>query len=135
VADQGQRPARHRQPDLGVRGSGRRDRHHWRPQRTRGVVIDFFHLATFSWDGKVVNFIDESFGDRCPPTTPAPGATARFPGDSGRMFFLNTRTGRLLSSFMKPPRGETGYCSAHLGLPVASSKRLLVNAWYLAAST
>jgi hypothetical protein len=32
---------------------------------------------------------------------------------------------------MKDPRGETGYCSAHLGLPVASSKRLLVNAWYL----
>jgi hypothetical protein len=96
-----------------------------------GVVIDFFHSATFSWDGKVVNFIDESFGDGCPPTTPAPGATARFPGDTGRMFFLDTKTGRLLSSFMKDPRGETGYCSAHLGLPVASSKRLLVNAWYL----
>jgi hypothetical protein len=36
-------------------------------------------------------FIDESFGDRCPPTTPAPEATARLPGDSGRMFFLDSR--------------------------------------------
>ena len=31
--------------------------------------VDFWHSATFSWDGKVVNFIDESFGDRCPTTT------------------------------------------------------------------
>lgn len=97
------------------------------------VVVDFFHSATFSWDGSVVNFIDESFGDGCPPTTPAPGSTAGagYPGDSGRMFFLDAGTGALLSTFMKDPRGETGYCSAHLGAPVASTEDLLVNAWYM----
>ena len=31
--------------------------------------VDFWHSATFSWDGKVANFIDESFGDGCPTTT------------------------------------------------------------------
>ncbi len=47
--------------------------------------------ATFSWDGSVVNFIDESFADvagQCPPTTPA---GAPIGGDSGRMLF---RAGR-----------------------------------------
>ena len=31
--------------------------------------VDFWHSATFSWDGKVANFIDESFGDGCPTVT------------------------------------------------------------------
>jgi hypothetical protein len=105
-----------------------------------GVVVDFWHSATFSWDGKVVNFIDESFGIGCPPTTPLPGETARFPGDTGRMFFLDTKTGRLLSTFMLPRTesakdeqgNETAYCSAHLGNVVrATNRRLLVNAWYM----
>lgn len=96
-----------------------------------GVKVDFFHSATFSWDGEVVNFIDESFGDGCPPTTPAPGLTATFEGDSGRMFFLDRRSGELLSHFMLPRPEEGAYCSAHLGVPVAATdQRLLVNAWY-----
>jgi LVIVD repeat-containing protein len=109
-----------------------------------GVVVDFFHSATFSWDGKIVNFIDESFGAGCPPTTPAHGVEATFSGDTGRMFFLRTATGRLLSHFMIPrPESapeqdpetgevfETAYCSAHLGNVVRASDRyLLVNAWY-----
>ena len=97
-----------------------------------GVKVDFFHSATFSWDGRVVNFIDESFGDGCPPVTPAPGLTARYPGDSGRMFFLDTRTGAKLSQFMIPRREAGAYCSAHLGNTVAARGRnLLVNAWYM----
>jgi hypothetical protein len=92
-----------------------------------GVVIDFFHSATFSWDGSVVNFIDESFGVGCPPTTTAP-----IGGDTGRMFFVDAQTGAFLSHFMID-RGETDYCSAHMGLPVPTTdgSRLIVNAWYM----
>jgi LVIVD repeat len=98
-----------------------------------GVVVDFFHSATFSWDGAVVNFIDESFGDGCPPTTPAPGFTGAFPGDTGRMFFVDAATGAFLSHFMADRPNEEGYCSAHMGLPVPTTDgtRLIVNAWYL----
>jgi hypothetical protein len=93
-----------------------------------GVVVDFWHSATFSWDGKVINFIDESFGFECPTVTEnVYGA----PGDTGRMFFLDTATGTKLSHFMIP-RVEPGvYCSAHLGNVVHTAERdLLVNAWY-----
>lgn len=97
-----------------------------------GVVVDFFHSATFSWDGSVVNFIDESFGDGCPPTTPAPGLTSAFPGDTGRMFFVDAATGQLLSHFMLPRPEEGAYCSAHLGNTTVSQGRdLLINAWYM----
>jgi hypothetical protein len=94
-------------------------------------VIDFHHSATFSWDGKVVNIIDESFGEGCPTTTDAPVS-----GDSGRMFFLDTATGKELSHFMIEPRplgpgNEDPYCSAHLGTVVPTADRnLLVDAWY-----
>jgi hypothetical protein len=96
-------------------------------------AVDFFHSATFSWDGSVVNWIDESFGDGCPPeTTYQPRAWNPDGGthDTGRMFFVDAETGEFLSEFMKDPRGETAYCSAHLGIPVASTSNLLVNAWY-----
>jgi hypothetical protein len=90
--------------------------------------IDFHHSATFTWDGKVVNFIDESFGLGCPPVTPGVGQT-------GRMFFVDTATGDKLSEFRlhrsQQPE-ELDYCSAHLGANVVASdnKYLLVNAWY-----
>jgi hypothetical protein len=89
--------------------------------------IDFHHSATFSWDGKIVNIIDESFGSGCPTVTPGVGQT-------GRMFFLNTNTGTRLSQFMirRSHKKETpDYCSAHVGNVVPASDRyLLVNAWY-----
>jgi hypothetical protein len=89
--------------------------------------VDFFHSATFSWDGKVANFIDESFGSGCPTVNPGIGQT-------GRMFFLNTDTGSRLSQFMirRSRKPETpDYCSAHLGNVVPATDRyLLVNAWY-----
>jgi hypothetical protein len=93
-----------------------------------GVVVDFFHSATFSWDGRVVNFIDESFGEGCPPVTTAP-----IGGDTGRMFFVDARTGRFLSHFMIDRQAETEYCSAHMGLPVPTrdGSDIIVNAWYL----
>ena len=44
--------------------------------------VDFWHSATFSWDGKVANFIDESFGDGCPTVTTKTGGVG--PRKSGR---------------------------------------------------
>jgi len=90
-------------------------------------AVDFWHSATFTWDGKVVNFIDESFGAGCPTFTPGIGQT-------GRMFFVDRGSGLKLSDF-KIERGTAGdpisYCSAHLGNVVPSPDRyLLVNAWY-----
>ncbi len=93
-----------------------------------GVVVDFYHSATFSNDGKVVNFIDESFGAGCPPVTSA----GHHPGDTGRMFFHDAKNGSLLSVFMANREHETDYCSAHMGVPVPTRDRhLLVNAWYM----
>jgi hypothetical protein len=93
------------------------------------VSVDFWHSATFSWDGKIVNFIDESFGEGCPPVTPVRGV----PSDTGRMFFLETATGAKLSHFMIPrsdPAPDT-YCSAHVGNVIRTRDAyLLVNAWY-----
>lgn len=99
------------------------------------VAVDFWHSATFSWDGRVVNFIDESFGDGCPPVT-AIGAGATAPNsDTGRMFFLDTSSGSLLSRFMIPRPEPDAYCSAHLGNTVPARNRyLLVNAWYMGGS-
>jgi hypothetical protein len=92
-----------------------------------GVVVDFWHSATFSWDGKVVNFVDESFGSGCPTTTTAP-----IGGDTGRTFFFDVATGQLRSHFMASRPWDSEYCSAHLGNVVpASDKYLLVEAWYI----
>jgi hypothetical protein len=89
--------------------------------------IDFHHSATFTWDGKIVNLIDESFGSGCPTVTSGVGQT-------GRMFFVDTATGKRLSQFMlrRSHQQETpDYCSAHLGNVVPATDRyLLVNAWY-----
>jgi LVIVD repeat-containing protein len=92
------------------------------------VAVDFWHSATFSWDGKVVNFIDESFGTGCPTRTTWSNGTTN---DTGAMFFLNTRTGAKYSHFTLPRPSPDGYCSAHLGNVVRTADRyLLVNAWY-----
>lgn len=96
--------------------------------------VDFWHSATFSWDGKVVNGIDESFGSGCPTTTKLSSGEVV---ESGNMFFLRTGTGAKLSEF-RMPRSDPNdhvdqYCSAHLGIAVPMPGRnLLVNAWYTA---
>jgi hypothetical protein len=108
--------------------------------------VDFWHSATFSWDGKVANFIDESFGDGCPPTTKKTGG---LPGgdkifETGNMFFFDTDSGRLLSEYRnpRPTNDDLGagtrltYCSSHLGIPVPAKDRyLLVNAYYRGGSS
>lgn len=98
------------------------------------VAVDFWHSATFSWDGKVVNFIDESFGDGCPTVTPIGFGVTGPNSDTGRMFFLDVATGAKLSHFFLG-RATAGdpipYCSAHMGNVVPAKDRyLLVNAWY-----
>jgi len=99
--------------------------------------VDFWHSATFSWDGKVVNAIDESFGEGCPTVTQRPMATGGQLVESGNMFFLRTSDGAKLSEVRYPRptaeehEGVTNYCSAHLGAAVPTKGRnLLVNAWY-----
>ncbi len=104
---------------------------------TKGdVAVDFWHSASFSWDGKVVNFIDESFGTGCPTVTEWPSGPGKTTlNDTGRMFFLDTATGKKLSHFMIPreetPEPGPSYCSAHLGNSVhTADSDLTVNAWY-----
>jgi hypothetical protein len=111
--------------------------------------VDFWHSATFSWDGRVANFIDESFGDGCPTTTvkrdkstPDPDDLAEF--QTGNMFFFDTASGDLLSEY-RIERGTNDdlgagerltYCSSHLGIPVPAKDRyLLVNAYYRGGSS
>jgi hypothetical protein len=107
--------------------------------------VDFWHSATFSWDGKIANFIDESFGDGCPTVTTKtgglPGGLREF--ESGNMFFFETRSGDLLSEYRnpRPTNDDLGagerltYCSSHLGIPVPAKDRyLLVNAYYRGGS-
>lgn len=67
--------------------------------------IDLFHSASFSWDGKLVAFGDESGG----------GGAARCvdPNDNqGRIWFVDAATGTELTSY-KIPRSETTTCTMH----------------------
>ena len=107
--------------------------------------VDFWHSATFSWDGKVANFIDESFGDGCPTTTTKTGGMPGPPRvyETGNMFFFDTRSGRLLDEYRiergtndNTSPGPGKYCSSHLGIPVPAKDRyLLVNAFYRGGSS
>jgi hypothetical protein len=104
-----------------------------------GVIVDFWHSATFTWDGRFVHFEDESLpgqvsaAGECPPTTDPPATQT---GDSGRMFLFNTQSGSLVSTYMNPTPWETDYCSAHLGNFVpATDKYLLIFAWYMGGIT
>ena len=103
------------------------------------VAVDFWHSATFTWDGRYINFIDESFGIGCPTVTPIGFGAAARPSDTGRMFFLRTSNVAKLSHFQIPraesaPNAEgdeTEYCSAHLGnITTTIGRYELVNAWY-----
>lgn len=106
--------------------------------------VDFWHSATFSWDGKVANFIDESFGDGCPTVTTKTGGLPGGPRvfETGNMFFFETSSGNLLSEYRNPrPTNDNTsptsgkYCSSHLGIPVPARDRyLLVNAYYRGGS-
>ncbi len=94
----------------------------------------------FNNAGTVLNTVDESFGEGCPPMTEwrerpwHPAATMK----SGRMFFSDAETGDFFSEFqvgdVRPdpgPSDEFRYCSAHMGMAIMDIRRdLLVNAWY-----
>ena len=144
-------------PDLGIVGAACGEQAQvWEINRWTGLPntsdpkwvhdqpnVDFWHSATFSWDGKVANFIDESFGDKCPTVTTK---TAGLPGPpkeymSGNMFFFETKSGELLSEYrnprltndnLSPGNGVGDYCSSHLGIPAPAvlDRYLLVNAYY-----
>lgn len=99
------------------------------------TLADFWHSATFTWDGKTVNFSDESFGEGCPPVSDNqdPAASVHGLGDTGRTYFLDVSSGKLHSQFMIPrPDASAGsYCSTHQGNTVAMAGRdYLVQAWY-----
>lgn len=67
--------------------------------------IDIWHSATFSWDGSIVAFGDESGG----------GGAARCtnPDDlQGRIWFVDAATGGLLANY-KIPRVVSGTCTMH----------------------
>lgn len=99
-------------------------------------AVDFFHSAMFNNDGTVVNWVDESVGDGCPPSTtwqPRPWNPAGGTHESGRMFFADAATGAFLSEFQignVRPEADA-YCSAHMGMAVMGTRKdILVNAWY-----
>ena len=66
--------------------------------------VDFWHSATFSWDGKVANFIDESFGDGCPTVTTKTGGLPGGRASSRRATCSSStpKSGDLLSEYRNP---------------------------------
>ena len=71
--------------------------------------VDFWHSATFSWDGKIANFIDESFGDGCPTVTTKTGGLPGGPRvfETGNMFFFETKQRRAAVGVPQPARRRT----------------------------
>ena len=66
---------------------------------------DLFHSSSFSWDGSIIAFGDESGG----------GGAARCvdPNDEqGRVWFIDASTAEELASY-KPPRSIPGICTMH----------------------
>lgn len=90
--------------------------------------IDLFHSATFSWDGRIVAFGDESGG----------GGAARCsdPNDQqGRIWFVDTATGAERASY-KIPRSETGTCTMHnFNFVPLRGRNVLVSSAYTAGTT
>ncbi len=90
--------------------------------------VEFWHSATFSWDGKIVVFGDESANGHC-----LNGETA------GRLwFYRRARFTRPVASFMipRPQLGTTSatdqYCSTHLFNVVPGIRRyVLASSWYM----
>lgn len=91
--------------------------------------IDLWHSSSFSWDGKVVAFGDESGG----------GGAARCtdPDDNqGRVWFVDTTTGDFLANY-KIPRSVSGTCTMHNFnfVPLANGRKVLVSASYTGGTT
>lgn len=91
--------------------------------------IDLWHSASFSWDGTVVAFGDESGG----------GTSARCvdPNDlQGRIWFLDAGTGAFLANY-KIPRSEAGVCTMHNFnfVPLRDGRKVLVSSAYTGGTT
>ncbi|CAN5922546.1 hypothetical protein BH23ACT10_BH23ACT10_29480 [soil metagenome] len=86
--------------------------------------LDLFHNASFSWDGEVVAFADESGGGAFPRCTDPDD-------DQGRIWFVDTETGEELASY-KIPRSVEGTCTAHNFnfVPLRDGRKVVVSAWY-----
>jgi hypothetical protein len=85
--------------------------------------IEFWHSATFSWDGKVLVFGDESGGGSC---------HSRAEPDGRLWFYSLAHPARpvLLSSFLIAPQ-QTEYCSVHMFNVIPRKGRsILVSGWY-----
>jgi hypothetical protein len=85
---------------------------------------DLWHSATFSWDGTVVAFCDESGGGAQPRCTD--------PTDQqGRIWFVSMATHSLLGTY-KIPRSEPEQCTTHYFnfIPQPDGRKVLVGAWY-----
>jgi len=90
--------------------------------------IDLFHSSTFSWDGSIVVFGDESGG----------GGAARCtdPNDNqGRVWFVDVATGDELGSY-KIPRSEAGTCTMHnFNFIPLRERNVLVSSAYTGGTT
>jgi hypothetical protein len=90
--------------------------------------IDLFHSASFSWDGSIVAFGDESGG----------GGAARCTDpddDQGRIWFVDTADGTERASF-KVPRSEPGTCTMHnFNFIPLRGRNVLVSSAYTAGTT
>ncbi|MFI0449658.1 LVIVD repeat-containing protein [Actinomadura sp. 6N118] len=86
--------------------------------------VEFYHSAAFTWDGKVVIFGDESINQTCDDGS-----------GSGRLYFHDAKTGRLLGTF-NIPRKQGTYCSAHLFQVLKTARGYrLVASWYTGGVT
>ena len=90
--------------------------------------IDLFHSATFSWDGSLVAFGDESGGGGAPRCTD--------PNDEqGRIWFVNAATGTERGSY-KVPRVIPGTCTMHnFNFLPLKDRNVLVSSAYTAGTT
>jgi hypothetical protein len=90
--------------------------------------IDLFHSASFSWDGTIVAFGDESGG----------GGAARCldpNDDQGRIWFVDTASGAELGSY-KIPRSEPGICTMHnFNFIPLRDRNVLVSSAYTGGTT
>lgn len=91
--------------------------------------VDLWHSASFSWDGSVVAFGDESGG----------GGAARCvdPEDrQGRIWFVDAANGEHLADY-KIPRSEPGICTMHNFnfLPLKDGRKVLVASAYTGGTT
>jgi hypothetical protein len=89
---------------------------------------DLWHSATFSWDGTIVAFGDESGG----------GGAARCVNpddDQGRIWFVDVESGELLTNY-KIPRSEPGTCTMHnFNFIPLRGRNVLVSAAYTGGTT